>query len=159
MCSFRWVSEERETSAAAEPQPSSTPCEVMHTLVSPQPETKLMGNILVVLVCSLLVSPPPNVTSHPAMLNTRNISYALLWFYFLLNQLALAHATSPWVQSWVVWGLRGLQRVDGADSARAPTLTSLVGWISKLRAGDSRPLQAQPRGSLRTGTEEARLSS
>lgn len=24
----------------------------------------------------------------------------LLWFYFLLNPLALAHATSPWAQSW-----------------------------------------------------------
>lgn len=62
--------------------------------------------------------------------DARNISRALLWFYFLLNPLALAHATSPWAQSW--WSAAG-----GWHRFGSGTKANITRGVDLQRAGDS----------------------
>ena len=89
ICSFGCVSEERETSVkilrnlSASGDNVPLACSVKQLQ---QPETKIMGkNVSVVLSWSLQDSPPPSVESHSAVFDLGSNSYTFLLFYFLLN--------------------------------------------------------------------------
>lgn len=145
LCSFRGVSEERETSAAAEPQPSSMPWEVTHPSVSLQPEAKLVGSILVV---GLLLAGQPSTKHNVASCRARRQEHLTCPALVLFPAESVGFGPCNISLGAELSGLGGLRQVDGADSAQAPTLTSHVGWICRFRAGDS--------SSARTGRRFAK---